>query len=145
MAASVVSTTVEAAATVIATTTVVTTTIAAAYVAVDGSSISISRPVAVSRTAIIAVTIIAGSVEAATVVTVIPGASADEYSAHEVTGPVITIRGARIRIIAIITIRTYRRGTNARDHRTYANAHGNLCLSASCNSKKQNPEQSHIF
>jgi hypothetical protein len=144
MAASVVSTTVEAAATVIATTTVVTTTIAAAYVAVDGSSISISRPVAVSRTAI-AVTIIAGSVEAATVVTVIPGASADEYSAHEVTGPVITIRGARIRIIAIITIRTYRRGTNARDHRTYANADGNLCLSASCNSKKQNPEQSHIF
>lgn len=143
MAASVVSTTVEAAATVIATTTVVTTTMTAAYVAVDGSSISISRPVA--RTAIIAVTIVAGSVEAATVVTVIPGASADEYSAHEVTGPVVTIRGARVRIIAIITIRTYRCGTNARDHRTYANAHGNLCMSASRKSKKQNPQQSHTF
>jgi len=98
-------------------------------------SSTISWPVTVSRMAIVTVPI-AWTIEAATIVAVIPRPGTDEDAAYEIIRSVITIRGASIRIVAVITIRTNGRRPNARNHRTDSNAHGNLSMSAACYGEK---------
>jgi hypothetical protein len=91
------------------------------------------------------VTVARAAIEAArTIPAVIPRASADEDAAHKVISPIVTVRGASIRVVAVITIGTNRCCPNSGRYRTYANAHGNLSLSA-CGHEKQNSKQSNIF
>jgi len=96
---------------------------------------AISWPVTVSRTPIVTVPV-AWTIEAATIVAVIPRPGTDEDAAYEIIRSVITIRGASIRIVAVITIRTRRRRPNACNHRADSNAHGNLSMSAACYGEK---------
>jgi hypothetical protein len=86
-------------------------------------------PVAiVAATTVIATAIIAATVEAATVVAAaIPRAGADEDAADKIVRPIVAVRSASVRIVAVVTVGTDRR--RAVDG-TYSNGHANLGVGA---------------
>jgi hypothetical protein len=130
-----------------ATETVLTGEPATEAASVEAASTApepISGP-AIKAASVEAAAIIAASIEAATVVAVKPGAGADKHAAYKVVRPVIAIGRAGIRVVAIITVGAHRRRSKACGvHRTYSNAHGNLCPRVSCG-KEQNAQQCSIF
>jgi len=79
-----------------------------------------------------------------TVETVKPGPCADEDAASKVVWPVVAIRGAGVRIIAVVSIRTVRRRTcvnrpRRRDDR--ANTHRDRHLSVSRSDSRRKHQQ----
>jgi hypothetical protein len=121
--------------------------VTAAYIGMDGRPISVSGMISVARpiapTSSIRIT--CAAVESVAIVAVIPRACTDEHTAREPAGPIIAIGRASVRIISVVTVGTNRRGSYARRDRAHSNTHGNLSVSASCNSKKQNSKQRSIF
>jgi hypothetical protein len=137
-------TTMEAAAATAVESTAATSeasTIAASSITVETApTISVAAPITISAT------IVAMAVEAAPVVAVIPRSGAYKDSAYKVIRAVITVRGASIRIVAVITVGACRSGADASVHRADSNAdaeaHLGLCLTCG---KKQNCKKRCIF
>jgi hypothetical protein len=137
------STTVESAATVITTTAVerfIAVESAACVTSCRRSAISIAivASVAVSITTAI-VTIPGTPIKAAPVIAVIPGTCSDEHAVREVARPVKPIRGARIRIISVISIGADRSHANA--HRTYSDSNADAHLGVRVRSGKNQYSQ----
>jgi hypothetical protein len=149
--AAVAATSVKTAATaVIAAIAMVAATRVTAVVAAD-EAVGFPAPVAVAAVAIIATMFVvaaasvvtvavvtAMTVEAAAVVAaVVPGAGADEDATDEVVRPVVAVRSAGVRIVAVVTISAGGCRPDGAIHGTYSDAHGKLCVSVS-RGKKQN-------
>ena len=81
--------------------------------------ISVARPVSISWTAVIRVSIVA----------VIPRACTDEYAVHKIARAVKTIRCASVRIIGIITVGANWRGSDGYSYRSNADPDANTNLS----------------
>jgi hypothetical protein len=103
-------------------------------VRMNGRPIPIAWPVAVSMPIPVAWT----AVKSVPIRAVIPGAGADEPAAYEPARPIVAVRRASVRIIAVVSIRANRRWAYGCSNRTNSNAHGNLGVSAFCHDKKQN-------
>ena len=100
----------------------------------------------VTAAAVVAMAVIPATVEAVAIVAAVePRASADEDAADEVVRPVIAIRGAGVRIIAVVTVGANRRWADGAVDGTYSNGHANLRVSAARGGKKQNSQQCNIF
>lgn len=112
-----------------------------AAVTASDKAAGVAAPVAVVRLSVIAAMSVvpAAAVVAATpvvpaaaiVAAVEPGAGADEDAAGEVVRTVEPVGSAGVRIVAVITIGTGGCWPDRAVHRTYSNAHGKLCMSAS--------------
>jgi hypothetical protein len=98
-----------------------------------------ARTIRVSRTAVVAAAIPSVAVESVSIISVKPGARADEHATYEVVGPVVAIGSACIRIVAVVTVSADRCRSDADRYGAYTYPHGNLCVCAACNGKKQNP------
>lgn len=61
-----------------------------------------------------------------------PRAGTDKQTARKILGAVVTVRRARIGVIAIVTVGAYGRWTNTYSHRPYAYRNANLRLGATC-------------
>jgi hypothetical protein len=105
--------------------------------------ITVPMPVAIAG--MIAVAVPRMPIKAMAIIAVVPRARANEDAVHEPVRPVIPIRSAGVRIVAIISIRTNRRRPHTRDYWSNANAHRNLSVSASCGGKNQNCQKCHVF
>jgi hypothetical protein len=79
-----------------------------------------------------------------TIVAVIPRARADENAACEPARPIITVRRASVRIVAIISVSTNRRRSNAGNDRPNTDANTNLCMSTASQCKKQDSQKRDI-
>jgi hypothetical protein len=102
-------------------------------------------PEAIPRASIKAASVVAAAIKAATVVAMEPGAGTDKHAAYKVVWPVIAIRRAGIRIVAVVTVVAHwSRSKACAVHGTYSNAHGKLCPRVSCG-KEQNPQQCSVF
>jgi hypothetical protein len=140
---------------VISTTTVISTAamvaaISAVLIAARVSATNIAMPtiriarpisipaavVAISRTPIKSVAIIAAA---------IPRASSDKYAAYEIVRSIVAVRCACIRRIAVIPIRANRRRSNRHANGSYSHAHANLRPGAACTGKNQQSQQRHIL
>jgi hypothetical protein len=93
----------------------------------------------VAATSVVTVAVVtAMTVEAAAVVAaVVPGAGADEDATDEVVRPVVAVRSAGVRIVAVVTISAGRCRPDGAVHGAYSDAHGKLCVGVS-RGKKQN-------
>ena len=158
MSAAVAAATVEPAATAAMESTAAVETIVAvesAVVAATDEAVGFTAPVAVTAASIVAITsveavtvvaapIISATVEAMPIEAMEPGAGADEDAAGEIIRSVVAVRGAGVRIVAVVTVSADWRRADGAVHGTYSNGHANLCVGAS-RSKKQNSQQSSIF
>ncbi len=95
----------------------------------------------VTAAIITATPVVAASVKTAPIVAVIPGAGTDEEAINEVARAIVAIRGAGIRIIAVVTVGTDRSWPNCSIHGTNSHSDRNLGLRAGCG-KEQNAQQS---
>jgi len=95
----------------------------------------------VEAAAIVAVPVVAMTPVVGTPVAVIPGSSADENAVHEPVRAVVAVRGAGVRIVAVITIGADRSGAHD-DGGSDANtdADTNLGVSAALCGEEQNSE-----
>jgi hypothetical protein len=155
------------AATVESTTTIpaeaaacIATTVAASDRAAGRSSpVAVSWPIAIPRSITIAGpraisrTVVAATIAAiiAAIAAVKPRSGADKDAAYKVLWPVIAIRCAVIRVVAVITVGAYRSGTDicvegflSNVERILSNVERilSLCMSSG---KKQNPKQRNIL
>jgi hypothetical protein len=78
------------------------------------------------------------AVKSVPIISVIPRAGTDERAAYKPARPIVTVRRASVRIIAVVSICANRRWAYGGGNRTNSNAHGNLGMGASCHDKKQN-------
>src|SRR5580704_4537161 len=150
-AAAVASTAVVAAIAMVAATRIAAVVSITAVVAAADEAMGFTAPVAVAAVAIIATMFVvaatsvvavavvtASTVEAAAVVAaVVPGAGADEDATDEVVRPVVAVRSAGVRIVAVVTISAGGCRPDGAIHGTYSDAHGKLCVGVS-RGKKQN-------
>jgi hypothetical protein len=124
---------VEVVADVVAASSIPSTVTAGVCPAVSVTSVSASMAfVSVARSAagvgmIPAIVPPTAAIPIAMVIAVIPRASSDEDSVHEITRSVIAVRGAGIGIIIIVSIRADRRscrvpGPNCHAHRANSNS-----------------------
>jgi hypothetical protein len=120
--------------------TAVETAVTRASIAVAGVSVT------VAIAASIPVPIYRSSVEAAaTVVTAIPGASADKDAAVEPRRSVVPVGRAAVRIIAVVAIGADRSSVAVTIHRdTDPNSDRNLGMRISCRGEQQDTEYSEI-
>jgi hypothetical protein len=91
-----------------------------------------------SATSIVTATVIAATtVESAAVVAAVePGTGADEDATGEVVRPVVAVRSASVRIVAVVTVSADRRGADGAVHGAYTDAHAELRLGGACGKKK---------
>jgi hypothetical protein len=82
----------------------------------------------VASTSVVTVAVVtAATVEAASIVAAVePGAGADEDATGEVIRPVVAVRSAGVRIVAVVTVSAGWRRADGTVHGTYSNAHPNL-------------------
>jgi hypothetical protein len=123
--------------------TMVTATDKASGIAAPVAVIAASVVAAVSIVTVAVVT--AAAVEAVAIVAAVePRTGADEDAADEVVRPVVAVRSAGVRIVAVVTISAGGCRPDGAVHGTYSDAHGKLCVSVS-RGKKQDSQQSNIF
>jgi hypothetical protein len=125
-----------------------TTAMEAAGIAVAVGPVSSIAVAIISAAAIVAVTIVsAAAIEAVTIVAaVIPGAGADEDATGEVIRPIVAVRSAGVRIVAVVPVSADRRGADGAVYGAYSYSNSNpyLRLGIAC-SKKQYSQQCNIF
>jgi len=100
-------------------------------IAITCTTVSISRPIAVTPASVTVSTTTVGPSRPAIVAAapaVIPRACADKHAAYEVIRPIVAVRRASVGVIPVVAIIANGRSANPGVHRANSNAHPDLRL-----------------
>ena len=91
-----------------------------------------------------AVESVPSTIVATAVVAMKPGPRSNEYAACKIVRPVVAVRRAGIRVIAVVSISTDRWRSHVDGGNAHSDMHGNLSVSSSRH-RDEHPHHDHVF